>query len=88
MEVHRLNATSRQLGDEHYRAMTDWVLSRAPADSKPSCRKLAVAYRKSLDQLIRTLEFMPQSEKVYNSLQFARVFRTLIDRDIELLDSH
>ena len=88
MVLNDLNANSRRLGDEHYRAMTDWVLSKAPAYSQPRCRKLANDYKASLDELIQTLESMPPAKEVDKSLQFARVFRTLIIRDIQLIDSY
>jgi len=83
----QIQFAAHQIGDEHYRTMNEWLVSGAQIDSENRCREKAIAYRRDLDNLLATLDELPQTVEVERAIQSTLEFRALIASDLKLIGS-
>jgi len=84
-ECSDLKREAHEAGDEHYRAMTDYIRGDHKGERKRALR-FAVAYRRALQWLIdcygRMKDRVAGRQKAETALQYAE----LVDKDIEMLE--
>ena len=76
---------SELAGDDYYRTITDWVVSRLANGSVQKCYDLAVAYDRAIDRLIDRLKAQVKSASSLRSIDIATKQKTILNGDLEYL---
>lgn len=74
--------------DRYYQVFGRWVRSRMRSDAlRQDARKLALAYRRALNVAIDCYRRIKRAPAAKRELEYAREIQTLLERDIQVLDS-
>ncbi|MFL6374440.1 MAG: hypothetical protein ACJ73D_07235 [Pyrinomonadaceae bacterium] len=73
--------------DNHYRAMTNWLTKGRTSALRRKARSMAEKYRKALTWLIGCYR-RARGQASQHSLEQAETYRSLLEQDIEILDSN
>jgi hypothetical protein len=75
-------------GDEHYRAMTQWVTGGRTRKLLNRAYPLALRYRRQLGWLVECYQHARSSILSRSKVKAADDYKTLIEQDIKILESY
>ncbi len=81
-----VSAETAKAGDRYYRVVGEWIRGRMSSDAlRRQARRLAAAYRHSLDLVINCYRRIRGSSTAKKELHYAREIQSLLEKDMEIL---
>jgi hypothetical protein len=79
---------SGRCGDEYYRVMTAWVVSRCAQGSADRCHELAMQYDKSLNTFLGLTVGLSSAITGGKNVRLARRYKSILAGDLDYFDGH